>query len=66
MSWVARPIERDETAVLMKLANGHILGAARLATEGSELIQMHGTGGSGRATTFLRSRWRMSPPSRST
>src|SRR5881398_3214740 len=47
MSSVARAIERDETAGLMKLvvdaANDRILGAAILATEGGELIQMLGT-----------------------
>lgn len=47
MAWVARAIERDETAGLMKLvvdaANDRILGAAILATEGGELIQMIGT-----------------------
>ncbi len=43
MSWVARAIERDETAGLMKLIvdneSDRILGAAILATEGGELIQ---------------------------
>ena len=43
MSWVARAIERDETAGLMKLvvdaANDRILGAAIVATEGGELVQ---------------------------
>jgi len=47
MSSVARAIERDETAGLMKLvvdaANDRILGAAILATEGGELIQMLGS-----------------------
>ncbi|MGE5848607.1 MAG: hypothetical protein ACM362_00605 [Candidatus Methylomirabilota bacterium] len=46
MSWVARAIERDETAGLMKLIvdaeTDRILGAAILATEGGELIQMLG------------------------
>jgi pyruvate/2-oxoglutarate dehydrogenase complex dihydrolipoamide dehydrogenase (E3) component len=44
MSWVARAIERDETAGLMKLviddATDQILGAAILATEGGELVQI--------------------------
>jgi pyruvate/2-oxoglutarate dehydrogenase complex dihydrolipoamide dehydrogenase (E3) component len=44
MSWVARAIERDETAGLMKLvvdgATDRILGAAILATEGGELIHI--------------------------
>jgi pyruvate/2-oxoglutarate dehydrogenase complex dihydrolipoamide dehydrogenase (E3) component len=44
MSWVARAIERDETAGLMKLVvdaeTDRILGAAILATEGGELIQI--------------------------
>ena len=47
MAWVARAIERDETAGLMKLVvdadNNRILGAAILSTEGGELIQMLGT-----------------------
>ncbi len=46
MTWVARAIERDETAGLMKLvvdaASDRILGAAILSTEGGELIQMLG------------------------
>jgi pyruvate/2-oxoglutarate dehydrogenase complex dihydrolipoamide dehydrogenase (E3) component len=46
MSWVARAIERDETAGLMKLvvdaATDHILGASILATEGGELVQILG------------------------
>jgi len=46
MSWVARAIERDETGGFMKLvvdaANDRVLGAAILATEGGELIQMIG------------------------
>ncbi len=46
MSWVARAIERDETAGLMKLIvdakSDRILGAAILATEGGELIQILG------------------------
>jgi pyruvate/2-oxoglutarate dehydrogenase complex dihydrolipoamide dehydrogenase (E3) component len=44
MTSVARAIERDETAGLMKLvvdaANDRILGAAVLATEGGELIHI--------------------------
>lgn len=47
MAWVARAIERDETAGLMKLvvdaATDRILGAAILASEGGELIQTIGT-----------------------
>jgi pyruvate/2-oxoglutarate dehydrogenase complex dihydrolipoamide dehydrogenase (E3) component len=46
MTWVARAIERDETAGLMKIVvdaeNDRILGAAILATEGGELIQILG------------------------
>jgi len=46
MSYVARAIERDETAGLMKLvvdaANDRILGASILASEGGELVQMLG------------------------
>jgi pyruvate/2-oxoglutarate dehydrogenase complex dihydrolipoamide dehydrogenase (E3) component len=46
MAYVARAIERDETAGLMKLvvdaSNDHILGASILATEGGELVQMLG------------------------
>ena len=46
MTWVARAIERDETAGLMKLVvdadNDRVLGAAILASEGGELIQMLG------------------------
>ena len=46
MSWVARAIERDETAGLMKLVvdaeTDRILGAAILAAEGGELIQILG------------------------
>jgi pyruvate/2-oxoglutarate dehydrogenase complex dihydrolipoamide dehydrogenase (E3) component len=46
MSWVARAIERDETAGLMKLVvdadTNRILGAAILATEGGELVQILG------------------------
>jgi pyruvate/2-oxoglutarate dehydrogenase complex dihydrolipoamide dehydrogenase (E3) component len=41
---VARAIERDETAGLMKLivnaADDHILGASILASEGGELVQI--------------------------
>jgi pyruvate/2-oxoglutarate dehydrogenase complex dihydrolipoamide dehydrogenase (E3) component len=44
MSWVARAIERDETAGLMKIVvdgeTDRILGAAILATEGGELVQI--------------------------
>ncbi len=47
MSWVARAIERDETAGLMKLVvdadTDRILGAAILGIEGGELIQILGT-----------------------
>ncbi|MBZ5553692.1 MAG: mercuric reductase [Acidobacteriia bacterium] len=47
MSYVARAIERDETAGLMKLvvdaSNDRILGASMLAVEGGELIQIIGT-----------------------
>jgi pyruvate/2-oxoglutarate dehydrogenase complex dihydrolipoamide dehydrogenase (E3) component len=47
MSWVARAIERDETAGMMKLvvdaADDRILGAAILSTEGGELVQILGT-----------------------
>ncbi len=46
MGWVARAIERDETAGLMKLVvdaeTDRIVGAAILATEGGELIQILG------------------------
>jgi pyruvate/2-oxoglutarate dehydrogenase complex dihydrolipoamide dehydrogenase (E3) component len=46
MSWVARAIERDETAGLMKLvvdaATDRILGAAILGIEGGELVQVLG------------------------
>lgn len=46
MSRVARAIERDETAGLMKLvvdaSNDRILGASILATEGGELVQLLG------------------------
>ncbi len=46
MAWVARAIERDETAGLMKLVvdadNDRVLGAAIVATEGGELIQTLG------------------------
>ena len=46
MSWVARAIERDETAGLMKLVvdadSDHILGAAILSSEGGELVQILG------------------------
>ncbi len=44
MSWVARAIERDETAGLMKLivdaATDQILGAAILSSEGGEVVQI--------------------------
>ena len=44
MSWVARAIERDETAGLMKIivdaATDRILGATVLATDGGELIHV--------------------------
>jgi pyruvate/2-oxoglutarate dehydrogenase complex dihydrolipoamide dehydrogenase (E3) component len=44
MTWVARAIERDETAGLMKLVvdaeSDHILGAAILSSEGGELVQI--------------------------
>jgi pyruvate/2-oxoglutarate dehydrogenase complex dihydrolipoamide dehydrogenase (E3) component len=44
MSWVARAIEREETAGLMKLvvdaATDQILGAAILGLEGGELVQI--------------------------
>jgi pyruvate/2-oxoglutarate dehydrogenase complex dihydrolipoamide dehydrogenase (E3) component len=43
-AWVARAIERDETAGLMKVvvdaATDQILGAAILAPEGGELVQI--------------------------
>jgi pyruvate/2-oxoglutarate dehydrogenase complex dihydrolipoamide dehydrogenase (E3) component len=46
MSWVARAIERDETAGLMKLVvdagTDRILGAAILGAEGGELVQILG------------------------
>jgi pyruvate/2-oxoglutarate dehydrogenase complex dihydrolipoamide dehydrogenase (E3) component len=46
MTWVARAIERDETAGFMKLVvdadSDRILGAAILATEGGELVQTLG------------------------
>jgi pyruvate/2-oxoglutarate dehydrogenase complex dihydrolipoamide dehydrogenase (E3) component len=44
MEWVARAIERDETAGLMKIVvdaeSDRILGAAILSTDGGELVQM--------------------------
>jgi pyruvate/2-oxoglutarate dehydrogenase complex dihydrolipoamide dehydrogenase (E3) component len=47
MSYVARAIERDETAGLMKLvvdaSNDRILGASILSPEGGELVQIVGT-----------------------
>jgi dihydrolipoamide dehydrogenase len=46
MSWVARAIERDETAGLMKVVvdadTDKILGAAILSSEGGELVQILG------------------------
>ena len=43
MNWVARAVEKDETAGLMKLVvdadTDHILGATVLGTEGGELVQ---------------------------
>ena len=46
MTYVARAIERDETAGLMKIvvdaANDKILGASILSTEGGELVQILG------------------------
>ncbi len=47
MTWVARAIERAETAGFMKLvvdaANDHVLGATILASEGGELVQILST-----------------------
>jgi len=47
MTYVARAIERGETAGLMKLvvdaSNDHVLGASILASEGGELVQILGT-----------------------
>jgi pyruvate/2-oxoglutarate dehydrogenase complex dihydrolipoamide dehydrogenase (E3) component len=47
MTWVARAIERDETAGLMKIvvdaANDRVLGASILSSEGGELVQILGT-----------------------
>jgi pyruvate/2-oxoglutarate dehydrogenase complex dihydrolipoamide dehydrogenase (E3) component len=47
MAWVARAIERDETAGLMKIVvdaeTDRVLGAAILGTEGGELVQILGT-----------------------
>lgn len=47
MTNVARALERDETAGIMKIvvdaANDYILGAAILSSEGGELIQILGT-----------------------
>ena len=44
LAWVARAIERDETAGLMKLVvdaeTDRILGAAILASEGGEVVQI--------------------------
>ena len=46
MTWVARAIERDETAGLMKVVvdadTDRILGAAILSTEGGEVVQILG------------------------
>jgi pyruvate/2-oxoglutarate dehydrogenase complex dihydrolipoamide dehydrogenase (E3) component len=46
VAWVARAIERSETAGLMKIvvdaSNDRILGAAILSTEGGELVQILG------------------------
>ncbi len=46
MAWVARALERDETAGLMKIvvnaANDEILGASILSPEGGELVQIIG------------------------
>jgi pyruvate/2-oxoglutarate dehydrogenase complex dihydrolipoamide dehydrogenase (E3) component len=47
MSYVARALERDETAGLMKIVvnaeNDRILGASILSSEGGELVQLLGT-----------------------
>ncbi len=47
MGWVARAIERDETAGIMKIVvdaeTDHVLGAAILGTEGGELVQILST-----------------------
>jgi pyruvate/2-oxoglutarate dehydrogenase complex dihydrolipoamide dehydrogenase (E3) component len=47
MTYVARAIERGETAGLMKIvvdaSNDHILGASILSSEGGELVQILGT-----------------------
>ena len=47
MTSVARALERDETAGLMKIVvdamNDHILGASILSSEGGELVQILGT-----------------------
>jgi pyruvate/2-oxoglutarate dehydrogenase complex dihydrolipoamide dehydrogenase (E3) component len=47
MTAVARAMERDETAGLMKLvvdaSNDQILGASILSSEGGELVQILGT-----------------------
>jgi pyruvate/2-oxoglutarate dehydrogenase complex dihydrolipoamide dehydrogenase (E3) component len=47
MNYVARAIERGETAGLMKLvvdaSNDRLLGASILASEGGELVQILGT-----------------------
>ena len=46
MTYVARALERDETAGLMKIivdaTNDRILGASILASEGGELVQILG------------------------
>jgi pyruvate/2-oxoglutarate dehydrogenase complex dihydrolipoamide dehydrogenase (E3) component len=59
MSWVARAIERDETAGLMKLVvdagTDQILGAAILGAEGGELVQiLHATMLAGAPYTMLK------------
>ena len=58
MSWVARAIEKDETAGLMKLVvdadTDRILGAAVLDTEGGELIHILGTVMLAGAPTLLK------------
>ena len=47
MTYVARAIERGETAGLMKIvvdaSNDRVLGASILATEGGELVQILST-----------------------
>ena len=60
MSWVARAIEMDETAGLMKLVvdadTDRILGAAVLSAEGGELIQILGVAMLAGATCTLLKR----------